>query len=150
MSDYKPLTSNLAVAPQIRPEDLPGLARAGFRSLINNRPDNEDSDQPSSAELEKAAHAAGLTYFHQPVAPNAISNSEGLRFAALVLKAPGPVLAFCRTGTRSASLWALAESPRTDPQTLKRTAREAGYDLDRLDEQLNQRWQQHAGQNAHG
>lgn len=60
------------------------------------------------------------------------------------------MLAFCRTGTRSASLWALAESPRTDPQTLKHTARQAGYDLDRLDERLYQRWQQHAGQNAHG
>ena len=90
MSDYKPLTSNLAVAPQIRPEDLPGLARAGFRSLINNRPDNEDSDQPSSAELEKTAHAAGLTYFHQPVAPNAISDSEGLRFAATAAASTPP------------------------------------------------------------
>lgn len=148
MSDYKPLTPNLAVAPQIRPQDLPGLARAGFRSLINNRPDNEDSNQPSSAELEKAARAAGLTYFHLPVAANGISDSEGLRFAALMLKAPGPVLAFCRTGTRSASLWALAESPRTDPRTLKHTARLAGYNLDRLDDQLYQRWRQHTGRNV--
>lgn len=150
MSDYKKLTSNLAVAPQIRPEDLPGLARAGFRTVINNRPDNEDGDQPDSAELEKAARAAGMTYYHQPVAPDAINDSEGLRFAALVLKAPGPVLAFCRTGTRSASLWALAESPRTDPQTLKRTAKRAGYDLSRLEQRLRERWQQYAGHNAHG
>lgn len=150
MPDYKRLTANLAVAPQIRPEDLPGLARAGFRAVINNRPDGEDGDQPDNADLERAARAAGLTYYHQPVEPGAIEDSEGLRFAALVHKSPGPVLAFCRTGNRSASLWALAESPRTDPQTLKHTARRAGYDLSRLEERLRERWQRHSGRGAYG
>ncbi len=150
MSDYRQLTANLAVAPQIRAEDLPGLARAGFRALINNRPDGEEGDQPDSVELEQAARAAGLTYYHQPVEPGAINDSEGLRFAALVNRTAGPVLAFCGTGARSAALWALAESPRTDPQTLKHTARRAGYDLSRLEERLRQRWQRHSGHGAHG
>lgn len=150
MSDYKQLTPNLAVAPQVQPDDLPALARAGFRSIINNRPDGEDGDQPDSVELERAARAAGLAYYHQPVEPGALSDSEGLRFAALAHKAPGPVLAFCRTGTRSASLWALSESPRTDPQTLKHIARQAGYDLSRLEERLHQRWQRRPNTGTHG
>ncbi|HEX5677902.1 MAG TPA: sulfur transferase domain-containing protein [Alcanivorax sp.] len=83
MSDYKQVTANLAVAPQIRAEDLPRLALAGFRTLINNRPDGEDGGQPDSVELEQAARAAGPSYYHQPAEPDAINDSEGLRFAAL-------------------------------------------------------------------
>jgi uncharacterized protein (TIGR01244 family) len=114
------------VAPrQLFPADLP--AAAGIRLIVNNRPDGEEPGQPSSAEIEAAARAAGLGYRHIPVA-------GGLEVAQVEAMAEaleeGPVLAFCRSGTRSTGLWALARTSRgADPERLIRDAAEAGYDL---------------------
>ena len=139
MSDYKRLSPNLAVAGQIQPGELEDIARQGFHTVINNRPDNEGDDQPSSETLEQAARAAGLAYYHLPVTPGEISDTDILGFAGLMQQSSGPVLAFCRTGNRSSSLWALSESTRTDPETLIATADQAGYDLSQLADRLNQR-----------
>ena len=106
----RPLTPELCVAPQLTPEAMAEAARAGFRSVINNRPDFEGGpDQPTSSAIEAAARAAGLEYRHLPVAPGYQSAEEGAAFARLLQELPKPVLAFCRTGTRSTKLFVLAQ-----------------------------------------
>ncbi len=103
------LSPDLAVAPQLGPEAMPAIAAQGFRSVINNRPDFEGGpDQPTGAAIEAAARAAGLDYAHLPVAPGYQSPQEIARFRELLATLPGPVVAFCRTGTRSGKLYRAA------------------------------------------
>ena len=106
----RPLTPELCVAPQLPAEAMAEVARAGFASVINNRPDFEGGpDQPTSAAIEAAARAAGLEYRHLPVAPGYQSPEEAAAFAQLLRELPKPVLAFCRTGTRSTKLFVLSQ-----------------------------------------
>jgi uncharacterized protein (TIGR01244 family) len=130
MADIRRLSATYAVAPQLEIEDLPTLAAAGFRTVIANRPDGEASGQPSMDEVEAAATAAGLAFTRIPIAgPPALGAVEAT--AAAMAAAPGPILAYCRSGTRSATLWALASALRGDLSTeaILKAAREAGYDL---------------------
>ena len=99
------LSGQLATAPQVRPEDLREIAASGFVGVINNRPDAEAPDQPSSLELEAAAKRVGLAYWHVPVVPGAMTDKDVRAFAAALGEADGPVLAFCRTRNRSTALW---------------------------------------------
>ncbi|WP_372876566.1 TIGR01244 family sulfur transferase [Pseudomonas sp.] len=142
MDSLKRLTPFIAVAAQLQPGDMGTLAAAGFRSVINNRPDGEGEGQPSSAEIEAAARASGLDYHYQPVISGQIGEDDVAVFAELLEQVRGPVLAFCRTGTRSSSLWALSEARHLDPDVLLATAKAAGYDLSGLLPRLQQRWQQ--------
>lgn len=112
---------------QIVPGDIPALPAHGIRLIVNNRPDCEEPGQPSSAEIEAAARAAGLGYRHLPIAGGLSAEAVAAMAAAL---AQGPVLAFCRSGTRSTFLWALARAEwGDDPAELQRKAAAAGYDL---------------------
>lgn len=104
------LSEQLATAPQVRPEDLREIAASGFVGVINNRPDAEAPDQPSSLELEAEAKRVGLAYWHLPVVPGAMTDKEVRSFAAALDEADGPVLAFCRTGNRSTALWKAAQA----------------------------------------
>ncbi len=105
----QPVSPDLALAPQLAPEAMAAVAAQGYRSVINNRPDFEGGpDQPTSAQLEAAARAAGLEYAHLPVAPGWQSPEEIARFGELLATLPKPVLAFCRTGTRSGKLFRAA------------------------------------------
>ncbi|HEY0847198.1 MAG TPA: TIGR01244 family sulfur transferase [Noviherbaspirillum sp.] len=98
-----------SVSPQLSPGDLEEAARLGFRSVINNRPDGEGgTSQPLDAELRAAAEAAGLFYAHLPVASVSFDDSAAVRMRALVGELPKPILAFCRTGTRSTKLYQAA------------------------------------------
>lgn len=135
----KRLDDTLSVSVQISPDDVATLRDAGFRALICNRPDGESGDQPAYAEIATAAAAAGLPIHFQPVVASQITEADADRFAATVQSLPGPVLAYCRTGTRSTTLWALAAA-RTQPvaQVLE-TARAAGYDLSTLAPRLQAR-----------
>jgi uncharacterized protein (TIGR01244 family) len=122
------VTDDFAVAAQVRPEDVSALA-ARFSLLINNRPDGEAPDQPSSAEIESAAGAAGMDYLFVPVtgAPD-VEQVEVVQ--AALRRSEGPALAFCRTGTRSIVVWALGEALDGRPQDeLRRLGAQAGYDL---------------------
>lgn len=139
MVDRKALTDELSVCGQIRPEDMAKLADAGFRTIINNRPNNEGEDQPSSSELAAAAEAAGLDYIHQPVVGGQIGDEDIDKFDALSTLAAPPVLAFCRTGTRCTHLWALSQATEKDPQELLAAAEQAGYDLSSLEPRLSER-----------
>jgi uncharacterized protein (TIGR01244 family) len=112
---------------QLTPADIDSAAAAGVRMIVNNRPDGEEPGQPASAEIEAAARAAGLDYRHIPIAGG--FPPEQVEAMAEALER-GPVLAFCRTGTRSAFLWALARAKRGAPaQESVAAAAAAGYDL---------------------
>lgn len=126
------LTPNISVAHQLTEQDLADAPAAGFRSLINNRPDGEAADQPGSDELATAAERLGLTYWHIPVVSGQVSDDQVEAFRAALSEAGKPALAFCRTGTRSATLWALAASDRLSPHEILQTTLEAGYNLETL------------------
>lgn len=102
------LSHKLTVGPQITPQDVEQLADEGFTGIINNRPDGEAPDQPRSEELEAQARRHGLKYWHIPVTPGQASAEHGKAFAAARGEVDGPVLAFCRTGNRSATLARMA------------------------------------------
>jgi uncharacterized protein (TIGR01244 family) len=103
------LSPDVCVAGQLGPEAMDWAAQHGFRSVVNNRPDFEGGpDQPTNASIEAAAIAADLTYRFLPVAPNYQSPEEIARFAELLATLPKPILAFCRSGTRSGKLFQAA------------------------------------------
>jgi sulfide:quinone oxidoreductase len=123
------ITETLSVGPQITTADLAEIKQAGFRSIICNRPDGEAGDQPSFEEIEAAAKEQGLEARHQPVVSGKVQDDDADAFGDLFESLPKPVLAFCRTGTRSATLWALSEGARRPlPDILQRT-QAAGYDM---------------------
>jgi len=130
----RPLTDQVAVAPQLSPEALPALAAAGYAVLVNNRPDDEEPGQPSGTAMQAAAEAAGMRYLAIPVTHSGFGHHQLEAMAAALAGARGEgggkLLAFCRSGTRSCNLWALAEAKAGgDPAALVAAAREAGYDL---------------------
>ncbi len=103
------LAADLSVAPQLDAAAMAWAAQAGFKSVINNRPDFEGGpDQPTSAAIEAAATAAGLRYAFLPVDPALQTPAEIARFAALLAELPKPILAFCRSGNRSGKLYRAA------------------------------------------
>jgi uncharacterized protein (TIGR01244 family) len=130
MSDFRRVTDDISVAPQISVADVDDAARQGFKTIINNRPDGEDPAQPLSREIEAAAAEAGLAYFHIPVrggpTPEQVETT-----AKIMAEAPHPVLAFCRSGTRSINTWSLSEaaSGGHSRDELVGLGRQAGYDL---------------------
>lgn len=100
-----PITAEFCVAPQLRPEEMREVAAAGFKSVINNRPDFEGGpEQPRSADVEAACQAAGLEYRHLPVSGAFQSPEQIAAFGELLRSLPQPVLAFCRSGARSTRL----------------------------------------------
>ena len=103
------LSPDVCVAPQLGPEMMAAVAQAGFKSVINNRPDFEHGpDQPTNAAIEQAARAAGLEYRFLPVAGGYQSPQEIAAFARLLEELPRPILAFCRSGARSTRLFMAA------------------------------------------
>jgi uncharacterized protein (TIGR01244 family) len=128
--DLRTVTPDFAVAPQIAPEDLGEVSSQGFTLVINNRPDGETPDQPSSAVMQAAAEAAGLDYRHIPVIGRP-GEAQVKAVADAVADAKGPVLAFCRSGTRSIVTWALGQSQGSQRSRadLLGLGQAAGYDL---------------------
>src|SRR4051812_9140211 len=126
----KLLTKTLSVGPQIQASDVETIATRGFRSLICNRPDGEGADQPNFAEVEAACRTHGLEAAYLPVLSGKVGDADARAFGELLDRLPAPVLAYCRTGTRSATLWALSEAGRGRPMPDIMTAtKAAGYDL---------------------
>jgi uncharacterized protein (TIGR01244 family) len=124
-----PLDADTFVAGQIAPSDMKEIAAAGVALVINNRPDDEEPGQPLGEYIKAAAEAAGLAYRAVPVA-GGLSAQQVEAMTRALDEAEGKVLAFCRSGTRSTYLWALAQSRRgADADTLLRQAETAGYDL---------------------
>ena len=123
------LDDHTLVCGQISPEEIAGLAEGGVTMLVNNRPDGEDVEQPAAAEIEAAAAAAGIAYRFVPVQRGiGPAEVEGMR-DAIREAADGKLLAFCRSGTRSALTWALAK--RTDGASAEEVTQrvsQAGFD----------------------
>ncbi len=130
---FRQLDERVSVAGQIAADDLAEAKARGFTGVVNNRPDGEQPGQPTGAEIAAAAAAAGLAYTAIPVGAQGIGEAQVSAMAALLGQADGPVLAFCRSGTRSTYLWALARAwAGADPDELVARAAAAGYDLSGL------------------
>ena len=130
MSDFRRVTDDFSTAPQISVADVAEAARQGFTTIINNRPDGEDPDAPQGAEIEAAAKAAGLAYVHIPVRGGP-GPAEAEAMLRAIDAAEGPVLAYCRSGTRSITTWSIGQamSGAMSRGELVSLGRAAGYDL---------------------
>jgi len=127
--EIKSLTSGLSVSEQILPADIKAIKDAGFRAIICNRPDGEGADQPTFEEIAKAAKKAGLEAAYQPIVAGKVGDDDAVTFDALMTELPGPVLAFCRTGTRSTTLWSLSQADKRAMPDILAASKAAGYDM---------------------
>lgn len=127
---FRKLSDSVLASPQIDLADIAAAAAQGVKLIINNRPEGESDDQTPGAEIEAAARASGLGYVAIPVTHAGFSQAQVTAMAEALENAGGPVLAYCRSGTRSTLLWSLAEASRgVDPDSLASQAAEAGYDI---------------------
>jgi sulfide:quinone oxidoreductase len=136
---FKALTPSLSVSPQLTEADIAQAARDGFRAIIDNRPDGEEPGQPSAAEMQAVAAAHGMGFAHVPTVGGKITDEDVALMAQALGDLEGPVLAYCRTGTRSTMLWALTRAGAQPADALITTAAEAGYDLTALRPRLETR-----------
>ena len=128
--EIKTIDKGLSVSPQIAAADVAELKKQGFRSIICNRPDGEGADQPTFAEIEKAAKKAGLEARYLPVVSGRVQDEDAEKFGAALSELPKPVFAYCRTGTRSATLWSLDQGARGTPlPEILAATKKAGYDM---------------------
>jgi sulfide:quinone oxidoreductase len=123
------LTDSITVSPQILPSDVPRLAAMGFKSIINNRPDGEETGQPLNSEIERLAKEQGFAYFHLPVISGNITQEQSKQFAQFFDHAPKPIFAFCRTGTRCSALWSMSTDELSSIDQRIAQAAEMGFDL---------------------
>ncbi|NOR32806.1 MAG: TIGR01244 family phosphatase, partial [Sulfitobacter sp.] len=127
--ETKKLTERLSVSPQILADDMAELKAQGFRAIICNRPDGEGTDQPTFTEIETAAKKHGLEAVYIPVVSGKVVDTEADAFGAAMETLPAPVLAYCRSGTRSATLWSLSQAGKTDLADILSKTKAAGYDM---------------------
>lgn len=127
---FRKLTDTVFASPQIGLDEVAEAKAQGIALIVNNRPEGESDDQTSGADIEAAAKAAGIGYVAIPVTHAGFSEWQVTAMADALQASPGPILAYCRSGTRSTLLWALAEASRgADPAALSSQAAQAGYDL---------------------
>lgn len=130
MSEFRTLSDTVFAAGQIAPEDIARAEAQGVTLIVNNRPDGEAPGQPDGESIAAAARTAGIDYIAIPIDSSGFDEARIATMQAALDNAEGKVLAFCRTGTRSTLLWALAEARGgRDPAAIERAATAAGYDL---------------------
>ena len=139
--DYAHITDGYAVAPQIDPAEVEAIRAAGFTDVICNRPDEEVSPDLVAEQMRAAVEGAGLRFHLNPVRNGALTEDNVRLQAEAIAGAAGPVLAYCRSGTRSSVVWALGRTDMAADEILAATAR-AGYALDGLRPQLEARQDQ--------
>lgn len=128
--EFNKISDQMAVAPQISVSDIAEIANMGFKTIICNRPDHENHGQVDFAEIEAAAKEHGIRAMYQPVISGRLQESDAEEFGSLTENAQEPILAYCRTGTRSSMLWALSQSMQGTPlQDIISATRSAGYDF---------------------
>ena len=128
--ELKTIDKGLTVSPQIAAADVAKIKKEGFRSIICNRPDGEGADQPTFAEIEKAAKKAGLEIRYLPVVSGKVQDADATQFGEALSEMPKPVFAYCRTGTRSATLWSLDQGAKGTPlPDILAATKQAGYDM---------------------
>jgi uncharacterized protein (TIGR01244 family) len=130
MSDFRRINENMLVSQQLAIGDVAAAADMGVSTIINNRPDGEDPGAPQGDDIAAAAAAAGVNYVAIPIGHSGFSEPQVSAMIAAMEQAEGPILAYCRSGTRSTFLWALASAKQgEDPATIARAAAQAGYDI---------------------
>ena len=134
MSDFRQLSETVFASPQIDIADLETAKAAGVTLIVNNRPDGEEPSAPQGAEIEAAANALGLDYVAIPIDHSGFSHEQidamGEAIKSAEQSANGATLAYCRSGTRSTLLWALAQAKAGQaPEAIARAGMEAGYDV---------------------
>lgn len=130
MSQFRSLSDRVLASPQITPAEVAEAAALGVKLIVNNRPDGEEDGQPTGAEIEAAAQAAGIAYRAIPVSGGGFAEPQVRAMAEALASTDGPVLAYCRSGTRSTLLWSLVQaSAGRAPDDIAAAARAAGYDI---------------------
>lgn len=137
--ELKRINDHVSVSGQIQPEDVASLKELGFVAIVNNRPDGESPDQPAGAEIEAAAKAAGLTYHAIPLGREGVNPDLVAQTKAVLEGSDGKVFCFCRSGTRSTTLWALSQAGEEPAEDIIAQAAEAGYDMSHLAGYLSQK-----------
>ena len=133
MSDFRPLSAQFSVAPQIGIEDVADAKAQGFAMVINNRPDGEEPTAPQGDDIAAVCAGKGLAYAAIPVGHAGFSHPQLDALEKLLGDADGPILAYCRSGTRSTHLWALTRARAGDDlDAICNAASGAGYDLSGL------------------
>lgn len=134
--DIRAVTADYAVSPQIAPSDMAAIKEAGFSTVISNRPDGEVTPDLYNAALAEAAAAAGLTFVENPFGAMGLGLETISRQAEAIAASEGAVLAYCRSGTRSATIWAFAAAGKMDTDAIIDALRKAGYPLDGMRPQI--------------
>ena len=130
MSDFRRLSDEFWASPQIGLDYVAEAKARGFSAIVNNRPEDEAPDQVPGDEIEAAARGAGMDYTAIPITHAGFSEEQVRAMTTALEAAGGPVLAYCRSGTRSTLLWALAQAARGHgPETIAEQAAGAGYDV---------------------
>lgn len=130
--EVKRINEHVSVSPQISPEDVAAIKAAGFVAIVNNRPDGESPDQPSSETIQTAATAAGLAYHYIPLGREGVSPGMVEATKSALEGSAGPVFCYCRSGTRSTTLWALSQAGKLPASEIISAAAHAGYDMSHL------------------
>ena len=133
---FKALTPKLSVSPQLNKADVARAAQQGFKAIIDNRPDDEEPGQINAAEVEQMAADHGMEFVHIPVVSGKIDDASVAKMGAALDSLESPVVAYCRTGTRSTTLWALSQAGKAEPEAIMATAKAAGYDLSSIADRL--------------
>ena len=137
--DLKRINDHVTVSPQISLDDIAAIKAAGFTTIVNNRPDGESPDQPDSETMRAAVEQAGLTYHFIPLGRDGVNPDMVAAEKAALEGSAGPVLCFCRSGTRSTTLWALSQAGEAPADEIVDSAAHAGYDLSHLVGYLSQK-----------
>ena len=127
--DIKSISAKLSVSPQIAADDLQKIADMGFRTVVCNRPDGEGADQPVFEEIDLEAKKLGLETRYLPVISGKVQDEDALAFRQMMDEVPGPILAYCRTGTRCATLWSLSQAEKMTVADILAATKSAGYDM---------------------
>ena len=134
--DYKKVTDQFAVAPQISMEDVATIKALGYVAIINNRPDGEVPGQPLIQDIKAQALTQGMQFIDLPIVSGSLPMEAIEQTKTTLAQIDGPVFAYCRTGTRSITLWALSQIGTMDGEEISTCVKNAGYDLPFLDHYL--------------
>ena len=137
--EAKQITPDYWVSPQLSVDDLAIAQAQGFRSIVVNRPDAEEPGQPSIAAMGLAAEEAGLGFAAVPVRPGHVTDQDVAQFATAIARLDSPVLAYCRTGSRAATLWALSAADGLEPDAVLNAVAATGHDITPLRSRLVER-----------
>lgn len=130
MAEFRELSDTVLASPQISLADIADAKAAGVTCIVNNRPDGEDPSAPQGDAIAKAAEEAGIGYRAIPIGHSGFSEPQIDEMIDTLDQAGGKVLAYCRSGTRSTLLWALAQAKEgRNPDDIARAAAAAGYDV---------------------